>query len=184
MAADDWAVVEKSEIGEWTVHSENAMFWGEVELEPEVRDWYLALEDKQRGRVDFRIDRLAREGIQRRLGMSKRTNWQDIRNKPHSEAAQRAYRDEASIGEFQDLVYRLRAEASLTQAELAARMGTTQSAIARMEGGGVRPTLDTLGRLATAVGQDLVVAVGNQLSENRWIAELVRDGRAVVRRAR
>lgn len=62
MAADDWAVVEKSEIGEWTVHSENAMFWGEVELEPEVRDWYLALEDKQRGRVDFRIDRLAREG--------------------------------------------------------------------------------------------------------------------------
>ena len=116
--------------------------------------------------------------------MSRRTNWQDIRSKPHSEAAQRAYRDEASIGEFQDLVYRLRSEASLTQAELAARMGTTQSAIARMEGGGVRPTLDTLGRLATAVGQDLVVAVGNQLSENRWIAELVRDGRAVVRRAR
>ena len=30
------------------------MFWGEVELEPEVRDWYLALEDKHRGRVDFR----------------------------------------------------------------------------------------------------------------------------------
>lgn len=34
----------------------------EVELEPEVRDWYLALDHEQQGRVDLRIDRLAREG--------------------------------------------------------------------------------------------------------------------------
>ena len=39
-----------------------AIFPYQVELEPEVRDWYLNLEDEQRGRVDFRIDRLAREG--------------------------------------------------------------------------------------------------------------------------
>lgn len=38
------------------------MFWGEVELEPEVRDWYLTLEHGQRGRVNSHIDRLAREG--------------------------------------------------------------------------------------------------------------------------
>jgi hypothetical protein len=38
------------------------MFWGDVELEPEVRDWYLTLDDDQQGRVDFHIDRLSREG--------------------------------------------------------------------------------------------------------------------------
>lgn len=114
--------------------------------------------------------------------MTDRTRWSDLR-KPRSEAAQSAYNDEASISDFRELVYRLRTEASLTQAELADRMGTTQSAIARMEGGGARPTLDTLGRLAAALDQDLVVAVGKELSENQWIDDLVRDGRAVVRRA-
>ena len=114
--------------------------------------------------------------------MTERTNWTDLR-RPRSESAQRAYDDEASISEFQDLAYRLRTESSLTQAELADRMGTTQSAIARMEGGGTQPTLETLGRLAAAIGQDLVIAVGKELGKNRWIAELARDGHAVVRRA-
>jgi hypothetical protein len=40
----------------------SAMFWGEVELEPDVRDWYLAPDEDQRGRVDFHIDRLAQKG--------------------------------------------------------------------------------------------------------------------------
>lgn len=38
------------------------MLWGEVELEPEVRDWYLALDDDDQARVGFHIDRLAQEG--------------------------------------------------------------------------------------------------------------------------
>ncbi len=38
------------------------MLWGEVEVEPEVRDWYLMLDDDQQGRVDFHIDRLEQEG--------------------------------------------------------------------------------------------------------------------------
>jgi transcriptional regulator with XRE-family HTH domain len=114
--------------------------------------------------------------------MTERTSWKDI-SKPRSEAAQRAYEDEARISEFRELVYRLRTEAGLTQAELADRMGTTQSAIARMEGGGTRPTLETLEKLAVAVGQELVVGVGEHLSENRSIAKLVREGHAVVRRA-
>ena len=114
--------------------------------------------------------------------MTERTSWKGIRN-PRSEAAQRAYEDEARISEFRELVYRLRTEAGLTQAELADRMGTTQSAIARMEGGGTRPTLETLEKLAVAVGQELVVGVGEHLSENRSIAKLVREGHAVVRKA-
>lgn len=94
-----------------------------------------------------------------------------------------AYEDEARIHAFQGLVHRLRTEAALTQAELAERMGTTQSAIARMEGGGTRPTLETLEKLATAVGAELIVGVGANLSGNRSLAKLVRDGHAVIRRA-
>ena len=40
----------------------DAMSWGVVELEPEVRDWYRSLDDDGRGRVEFHIDRLEREG--------------------------------------------------------------------------------------------------------------------------
>ena len=38
------------------------MLWGEVELEPEVRDWYLSLEGDAQTRVGFHIDRLAERG--------------------------------------------------------------------------------------------------------------------------
>ena len=115
---------------------------------------------------------------------TKRTSWTDLKKAaPRSPAADAAYADEARIAAFRELVHRLRTEAGLTQADLAERMGTTQSAIARMEGGGTRPTLDTLEKLASAVGADLVVGVGENLSANRSIAKLERDGHAVVRRA-
>jgi transcriptional regulator with XRE-family HTH domain len=114
--------------------------------------------------------------------MSTRTSWSAMR-RPDTDASRVAEEDEARITEFRELVFTLRTEAGLTQAELAERMGTTQSAIARMEGGGARPSLDSLERLATAVGQQLVVGVGASLSENRSIAKLVREGHAVVRAA-
>jgi transcriptional regulator with XRE-family HTH domain len=116
--------------------------------------------------------------------MSDRTSWDDLKTRtPLSAAGRAAYDAEARISAFRELVHRLRTEAGLTQAALAERMGTTQSAIARMEGGGTRPTLETLEKLAVAVGAELVVGVGEHLSDNRSIAKLVREGRAVVRRA-
>jgi transcriptional regulator with XRE-family HTH domain len=45
----------------------------------------------------------------------------------------------------------------LSQAELAALCGTTQSAIARLESGGRPPRIDTLQRLARALDCTLVV---------------------------
>ena len=116
--------------------------------------------------------------------MARRTSWDEIKaQKPLSEEGRIAYEDEARISAFRALVHRLRTEAGLTQAELATRMGTTQSAIARMEGGGARPTLETLERLASAIGAELVVGVGQNLSDDRSIAKLVREGHAVIRRA-
>ena len=112
--------------------------------------------------------------------MSSGTKWSEI-NRPDSATARAAVQDEERVSQFRELVFRLRTEAGLTQAELARRMGTTQSAIARIEGGGSRPTLETLERLAAAVGKEFVIGVGDSLSENRSIAKLVREGHAVVR---
>ncbi len=47
---------------------------------------------------------------------------------------------------------RARAAAGLSQAEVADRCGTTQSAIARLERGETNPTIATLARVAAAVG--------------------------------
>jgi transcriptional regulator with XRE-family HTH domain len=55
-------------------------------------------------------------------------------------------------GAVAELVYGMRAKAGLTQTELAARMGTTQSSVARMESGGSLPTIEMLARLAHATG--------------------------------
>lgn len=45
-----------------------------------------------------------------------------------------------------------RARAGLSQADVAARMGTTQSTIARLESGRSLPSLRTLSRYAAAIG--------------------------------
>ncbi len=114
----------------------------------------------------------------------KRTAWAELKaGTPRTRVGDAAYDDEARIAAFRELAHRLRTDAGLTQSELAERMGTTQSAIARMEGGGSRPSFETLEKLAAAVGADLVVGVGENLSANRSIAKLERDGHAVVRRA-
>jgi ribosome-binding protein aMBF1 (putative translation factor) len=55
-------------------------------------------------------------------------------------------------GELAELVHGMRTRAGLTQAELARRLGTTQSSVARMEGGGSLPTIEMLARLARATG--------------------------------
>ena len=48
--------------------------------------------------------------------------------------------------------------AGFTQAELAARMETTQSAVARMESGRVPPSISTLAKVARATGTRLRIS--------------------------
>ncbi|MDP9836036.1 putative transcriptional regulator [Neorhizobium huautlense] len=61
-----------------------------------------------------------------------------------------------------EALVRARSNANLSQAELAKKIGTTQSAIARLEGGGVSPSLSTLRRYASATGSRLEI---NLISE-------------------
>jgi len=55
---------------------------------------------------------------------------------------------------FLDEVLKARAEAGLTQAQVAERVGTTQSAIARLESGALKhsPSIATLQKYAKALG--------------------------------
>jgi len=71
--------------------------------------------------------------------------------RPEVKAAYDASADEFA---FLDEVLRARAEAGLTQAEVAARIGTTQSAIARLESAEPKhsPSIATLQRYAKALG--------------------------------
>lgn len=54
-----------------------------------------------------------------------------------------------------EALIRARTKAKLSQTELARRIGTTQSAVARLEGGGVSPSISTLRRYADATGTKL-----------------------------
>jgi predicted transcriptional regulator len=72
-----------------------------------------------------------------------------------------AFRDEyeKADAEFRviEALVLARKRAGLSQEQVAARAGTTQSAIARLEGGGVSPSISTLRRYAEATGARLEI---------------------------
>ena len=76
--------------------------------------------------------------------------------------------------DFLDQVLRARARSGLTQADVAARVGTTQSAIARLESGARKhsPSIATLQRYARALGLRLEI----RLVETRRSAGARRRG--------
>ena len=73
---------------------------------------------------------------------------------PSTRAAYAAQADEFALA--RELIA-ARTQAGLTQADVAERMGTTQSTVARLEGGNAAPSLRSLQRYAQAVGRRAVV---------------------------
>ena len=71
----------------------------------------------------------------------------------------REYERIAEEFEFLSEILKARVAAGLTQADVAARIGTTQSAVARLESAGGRhsPSIATLQRYASALGYKLQV---------------------------
>jgi DNA-binding XRE family transcriptional regulator len=69
----------------------------------------------------------------------------------------KAYDDMAQEFALVEALLRARRRAKLTQAEIARRMGTSQSAVARLESGRRMPTLRSLGLYARATGSRLRV---------------------------
>jgi transcriptional regulator with XRE-family HTH domain len=69
-----------------------------------------------------------------------------------------AYRREYDALEEEFALIAARARAGLSQAQLAKRMKTTQSAIARLESGRAKPSTRTLARFAAATGHRLKIS--------------------------
>jgi transcriptional regulator with XRE-family HTH domain len=85
---------------------------------------------------------------------------------PVAQLAQKWMKDPAFRREYDALeeefalitaIVHARNRAGLTQAQLAKRMKTTQTAIARLESGRVKPSTRTLANLAKATGHRLVI---------------------------
>ena len=72
-------------------------------------------------------------------------------------AVRQAYNEQAPEFELARELMAARMRAGLTQGEVAARMGTTQSVVARIESGRGTPSLRTVQRFASAVGARAVV---------------------------
>jgi transcriptional regulator with XRE-family HTH domain len=68
-------------------------------------------------------------------------------------------------------VRELRESVGISQRELADRMGTTQSVVARLEAGGSKPSLSTLERVAEAVGKQVEVRFRDRdmRPDRRWV---------------
>lgn len=65
----------------------------------------------------------------------------------------------ADLGDLVDLLAERRRRQGLSQTEIAARMRTSQSAVARLESGGGDVRLSTLQRYAAALGHTLQLGV-------------------------
>ena len=72
-------------------------------------------------------------------------------------AVRQAYDAQAPEFELAHELIAARTQAGLTQGDVAARMGTTQSVIARIESGRGMPSMRTVQRFANAVGARAVV---------------------------
>ncbi len=74
---------------------------------------------------------------------------------PEFRAAYDALEDEFPLAAA---LIKARGDADMTQEQVAAAMGTTQAAVARLEGGRIRPTTRTLERFAKATGTKLRIS--------------------------
>ncbi|HEX9682793.1 MAG TPA: helix-turn-helix transcriptional regulator [Acidimicrobiales bacterium] len=141
----------------------------DVELHDEIVDWMDSLAADHVPQATQQRARRDRPGTQGRRGLcqgqpvkettvANYSRWDDVKRKRREPAPETRAEVEHDLALGQ-LIYDLRTGAGLSQRELAERMGTTQSVISRLEeGGGARNRIDTLARVAEALGRHLVVS--------------------------
>lgn len=88
------------------------------------------------------------------------TNWTDIKaSRADSDERRHGYEHAGRAIRLAVEIKELREKKGLSQRQLAELVGTTQSAIARLEGGRISPSLPTLDRIANALDAELTVSL-------------------------
>ena len=88
------------------------------------------------------------------------TNWTDIKaSRADSDERHHGYEHAGRAIRLAYEIRTLREKKGLSQSQLAELVGTTQSAIARLEGGRISPSLPTLDRIANALDAELTVSL-------------------------
>jgi len=86
-----------------------------------------------------------------------RRNWKEFRRKKDAPEFRSAYAQRRLELELAAIIREWRLRRGISQAELARRVGTQQSAIARLEGGGDNITVSRLGRIAEFLGAEVSI---------------------------
>lgn len=90
--------------------------------------------------------------------MTKRNTWKELKERrPDTPERRAGYERAKRAHEIGAQVRHMREGIGITQAELARRMGTTQSVIARLELGGAEPRFELLDRVAAALGYQVLI---------------------------
>ena len=92
--------------------------------------------------------------------MTGRQSWDEVKaSRVQSPERRRGYEKAGRAIRLAMEIRALREARGLSQRELAERVGTTQSAIARLEGGNISPSLPTLDKIAEALDAELNVGL-------------------------
>ena len=92
--------------------------------------------------------------------MTGRLSWDEVKAaRVQSPERRRGYEKAGRAIRLAMEIRALREARGLSQRELAERVGTTQSAIARLEGGNISPSLPTLDKIAEALEAELSVSL-------------------------
>jgi transcriptional regulator with XRE-family HTH domain len=82
------------------------------------------------------------------------------------------YWADGPITEFIEDVWRLMEEQKVSRAELARRLGTSRAYVTKLLGGNANFTLQTMAKVAMALGAQVHVHVADREALTRWIDEI------------
>lgn len=86
--------------------------------------------------------------------------WEEIKKELLKD--EEVYKEYMRLGPRYHLISQLisaRNELGITQSELAKKIGTKQSAIARIESGNANPSFDFLVKLSNALGREIIIGL-------------------------
>jgi DNA-binding phage protein len=108
------------------------------------------------------------------MGISEnlKTNLERYRRSLQEARSSVDYWVDGPITEFIEDVWRLMEEQKVSLAELARRLGTSRAYVTKLLGGNANFTLQTMAKVAMALGAQVHVHVANRDSLTRWIDEI------------